>query len=430
MQKNMLRPKHTLIILIASCLWVMLFASCDEKKQPERTEAELKELLANDSVPEGVMPIVDFLPGDTNRMMDRFYKALSHAKEMNRPVRIAYYGDSFIGGDILTQDLRELLQKEFGGSGCGAAELVPLYSRLSCSQSSKGLTSHNITVKSDFKNDLQGIDNIYTTSEATASAKLTGVKNNYSSFVGKWTKTYLYFRPIASATVTCTMNGETKEVYSGKSDKLQTACVEGETSSVEWGIKGSGNVFYFASNEGKNGIVLDNFGLVAVSGNQLNKIPQSTLEEFAAVRPYDLIILQYGLNVASPKELDNYKYYVRSFNDVIKRYQKAWPEAAILVVSVSDRATKDNGVAKSMKCVQELSQVQRKMAESNKLAFWDMYSVMQKNGGVVGMANRGEAEKDYTHLTHKGGKALAKPMFDALKNGLENYERRVRLMTE
>ena len=36
---------------------------------------------------------------------------------MKRPVRIAYFGDSFIEADIFTADLREMLQQEFDFEG-------------------------------------------------------------------------------------------------------------------------------------------------------------------------------------------------------------------------------------------------------------------------------------------------------------------------
>ena len=43
-------------------------------------------------------------------------------------IRIAYFGDSMIEGDLLTQTLRELLQKAFGGNGVG---FVPITSQVS-----------------------------------------------------------------------------------------------------------------------------------------------------------------------------------------------------------------------------------------------------------------------------------------------------------
>ncbi|MCR5312822.1 MAG: hypothetical protein K6E54_04115, partial [Bacteroidaceae bacterium] len=56
-----------------------------------------------DSIPEGMTGIEDFAEGDS-REMDKFYEALSHSHE--RTIRVAYYGDSYIEGDILTENLR------------------------------------------------------------------------------------------------------------------------------------------------------------------------------------------------------------------------------------------------------------------------------------------------------------------------------------
>lgn len=49
--------------------------------------------------------------------MKFFYEALDEVKE--RPVHIAYFGDSFIEADILTGDLRDMLQERYGGCGVG-----------------------------------------------------------------------------------------------------------------------------------------------------------------------------------------------------------------------------------------------------------------------------------------------------------------------
>src|ERR1039458_8654920 len=46
-------------------------------------------------------------------------------KKGKKKVRIAYFGDSMIEGDLLTRDLREFFQARFGGSGVG---FVPITS--------------------------------------------------------------------------------------------------------------------------------------------------------------------------------------------------------------------------------------------------------------------------------------------------------------
>src|SRR5258708_4104025 len=46
-----------------------------------------------------------------------FFEALRYSK--TKPVRIAFFGDSFIEGDILCGPFRDTLQRIFGGSGVG-----------------------------------------------------------------------------------------------------------------------------------------------------------------------------------------------------------------------------------------------------------------------------------------------------------------------
>ena len=410
----------------------LTYSDDEAQKLIAEAEAERKQLLGKDSVPDGITPIEDFSAADSVRILDAFYKSLTEAKKLDRPIRIAYYGDSFIGGDIITSDLREFLQKEFGGEGAGAVDLVRIYSRATVLQKSEGLVSHLPTKRQDFKESVQSMNNIYATSDESASATQTGTSSEHGTFTNKWTNSILYFRPINGTSVKCKIDGmAAKQVYSGTSNKLQTVKVEGTTHSVKWDFTGRGNIFYFAANEGKKGIVLDNFGIVSVQGTHLSGIPQTTLEEFAAVRPYDLIIMQYGLNAASPKVSDNYRGYAKGMDKVIENFRKAWPNAAIMLVSVSDRCKgQKNGVPSTMKGIEELVVAQRDIAKRNKIAFWNMFSAMGGNGSIYRLASEGNAEKDYTHMNYKGGKILAKKLYDAIKNGQFNYERRKTMMQE
>lgn len=64
----------------------------------------------------GIEPIIDY-GINTNNSLDTFYDAISKLsahKKLGRAVRIAYFGDSYIEGDILLADLRELLQRKYG----------------------------------------------------------------------------------------------------------------------------------------------------------------------------------------------------------------------------------------------------------------------------------------------------------------------------
>lgn len=49
--------------------------------------------------------------------LQRFFAALKNRRELNRPVRVAFLGDSFIEGDIMVADFRSGMQRIWG-AGC------------------------------------------------------------------------------------------------------------------------------------------------------------------------------------------------------------------------------------------------------------------------------------------------------------------------
>lgn len=70
------------------------------------------------------------------------------------------------------------------------------------------------------------------------------------------------------------------------------------------------------------GIGLDNFSLRGASGLSLRRIPLETLRDFDRCRHYDLIVLQYGLNVATERGR-NYDHYAAGLREAIEHLKKA-----------------------------------------------------------------------------------------------------------
>ncbi|MDO4800786.1 MAG: hypothetical protein Q4A15_01340, partial [Prevotellaceae bacterium] len=101
--------------------------------------------------------------GELHCSMDSFYQKLLDSKKLSRPVRIAYFGDSFIESDILTKDLRHYLQAYFGGHGVGFVDVAhPLADiRGTVKSNSSNFVSHVVTDKRGFCKDLSGVDLIY-----------------------------------------------------------------------------------------------------------------------------------------------------------------------------------------------------------------------------------------------------------------------------
>lgn len=99
-------------------------------------------------------------------------------------VRIAVFGDSFIEADIFTADLREMLQKRFGGCGVGFVTITSMTSgyRPTVRHSFGGWSSHAVTDSVYFDKKKQGISGHYFVPRERAYVELRG-QNKYASLL-------------------------------------------------------------------------------------------------------------------------------------------------------------------------------------------------------------------------------------------------------
>lgn len=83
------------------------------------------------------------------------------------------------------------------------------------------------------------------------------------------------------------------------------------------------------------------------------------MREFNELRPYDLIVLQYGLNVATERGR-NYDRYRDGMLTTIAHLKQAFPQAGILIVGVGDREYKtEEGSLRTMPGIKTLSVTSR-----------------------------------------------------------------------
>ena len=428
-----------------------------------------------DSIPEGMTAIEDFSTSGTP-VMDKFYAALDQSA--SRPVRIAYYGDSFIEGDILTEDLREYLQQTYGGCGVGFVDIKSITSgfRQTVANKNSGWNDHNANDGKGkrFNSELQGINGRYFIPNGTAQYELRGTKRKYPAHLDTMEVATVFYTPAGGLHISAAINGEELEelyasggeaqyeeethtvrdmhvtthynedstevvydtTYSEREVHTSNAVQEmghiasrsikrGKLGSFRMQVSGgSSSRFYGVALEGHHGIVLDNFSMRSSDGTFIKSIPASTLQSFARLRPYDLIIIHFGLNVANAKQKD-YSNYTSRMSEAIRNLRSAYPHAAILVVSVGDRAKRGaDGQMHTMPGIKELVSYQRMMASEQHVAFWNLYEGMGGDGSIGQMVKNKQANLDYTHINFAGGQHIAKIFYDVLKNGKENYDRR------
>ena len=184
-------------------------------------------------------------------------------------------------------------------------------------------------------------------------------------------------------------------------------------------------VFYGLAMDDVCGIVVDNFSLRGASGLSIRNIPLKNLSDFNRLRPYDLIVVQYGLNVATDYGRD-YSRYIEGMDTVIRRLKSAFPTASLLLIGVGDRDFRDEeGRVRTMPGIKHLVAWQQQLAADNGIAFWNLFEAM---GGESSMARLEEAEPpmanhDYAHINFRGGKYLASLLYEALMHGKEQSDK-------
>ena len=165
--------------------------------------------------------------------------------------------------------------------------------------------------------------------------------------------------------------------------------------------------------EDDRGVVVDNFALRGNSGLPLENLDIARCQALQGIRPYDLIVIQYGLNVAVERTKD-YGFYRDRMVAIIKHIRTCFPGADVLLLGVSDRSKVVGGERHTMSAVKNLRRAQREAALEAGVAFWDVYEAMGGEDGMVNYVKRNWAAKDYTHLSFQGGRELANALYDAI----------------
>lgn len=378
------------------------------------------------------MTCIEDYSDSTRRGMAPFYEALDRlsSPQADDPlVRIAVFGDSFIEADIMTADLREMLQKHFGGCGVGFVTITSMTSgyRPTVRHTFGGWSSHAVTDTVYFDRKKQGISGHYFVPRNGAYVELRGQKK-YASLLDTCRRAFIFFYNKDSVHLSARVNKEENHTYvmppSGGLQKIQVA---GRIGSIRWTVDhADSTLFYGLAMDGTQGIILDNFSLRGSSGLSLRSIPQQMLRQFNKQRPYDLIILEYGLNVATERGR-NYDNYQEGLLTTIQHLKECFPQAGILLLSVGDRDYKtENGDLRTMPGVKNLIRYQQNIAAESSIAFWNMFEAMGGEGSMAKLvhAKPSMANYDYTHINFRGGKHLAGLLYETLIYGKEQYDRR------
>lgn len=368
-----------------------------------------------------------------------FFMSLDQLKARKRSkVRIAYFGDSMIEGDLITQDLRKMLQDTFGGYGVGFMPVTSIVAgfRISISHSfSKNWQEYDIGKSKEHPAGVCGhvFVPVYSGAEIDTSdaemaggswVRYTGTKDRLASFHN----VRMFYGP-AEGTQVVNANGR-KFVLEGSRPVNEVVINQGTPIRSFTASFSSGaplDVYGF-SMDSDTGIFVDNFSLRGNSGLPLSAIPYNVLNGIDQYLGYDLVVLQYGVNVASTNRKD-YSWYEKGMSKVVENFQRSFPGASVLIIGAGDKGYRKAGQWTTDPAIPYLVDAQRSLAEKNGCAFWSLYDAM---GGFESMATKwasGDtlyANKDYTHFNFRGAKRVGQMLFDELLREYKLYQTSVK----
>ena len=370
-----------------------------------------------------ITPIEIFAHGGMGAW-DRLYEKLLWNKEQ---VRVAFMGDSFVEGDILTADLRELLQDTFHGGGVGFAPVASPFTgfRQTIKTTSKGWTPYNIMQRKSAPAPYA--DDFFVSgwvAKASAGASTRWDMTTKRRHLEEVERARLLFICRQRAEIGLKLNDGEERVFFFEGDEVvrQIVVEQEQIRSLEMTILSGAETFtgIGAEFDSKKGVAVDNFSIRSNNGQAMFWSNASVNSQINTMRPYDLVILQYGLNIMQA-ERHNYSLYGEQVEKMISYVESCFPGAAVLVMGVSDRSQKGEDGIKPMESAKSLTQSQREASQNKGVAFWDTYAAMQRMGGMTEFVTNGWAGKDYTHINYAGGARIARELYYAILKGAEEY---------
>jgi lysophospholipase L1-like esterase len=355
--------------------------------------------------------IINFQTDSARYALPHFLERLHTLRQTKKgKIRIAYFGDSMIEGDLMTQTLRELLQKNFGGTGVGYVPITSIvagFRQTVRSEYSRGWSDRS------FKQN-PGNAPLYLSGHAFSSqsdwARYTDRTRGDSSML---IQKYLLCGPDSNASIQYQQQERTIAA-SGSFNRILLSTDAGRTLSLS--ATSNTPTLYGVSFESPDGIILDNFSFRGITGIELAKLSANWLQAIQQQQPYDLIVFQYGVNLLFRPMDKDFRWYGKAMQPVIERFKQTFPEADILVVSTADRAFRYSGGWASAVGIDSLVAVQAKAAFQSDVAFYNQFATMGGTNSIVDWANRNPswAGKDYVHPNARGAAWLGESLYKAI----------------
>jgi len=368
--------------------------------------------------------VIEYAPFDG--LLRFFQKLFTLEKTKKGSVRIAYFGDSMIESDLIVQDIRKNYQKKFGGQGIGFVPFSSLVHYLGGSiryeHSPEWDTYSNFILKKSPAS--LGISGSVSLASAGASV-WTHYRSGYLPLVNP-TLFYGYSSNKNAKMTITTNNGAADPVLLKPNGILNKYSLTSWPSELKIQFDNADSIpFYGVNFSGSSGVYVDDFALRGNAGISLGSLNIALMNAFQREFDYDLIVLQFGVNVLKIRPgTTKYDWFTSKMTNVVNHLKKCFPGADILVISQADKAIKYGTEMKTDTTLTALIRAQEKYARNTGSAFIDLFQMMGGEGSMIKWVSETPAlaQADYTHFNSHGAKKIGNLIFGKLDQEYENFK--------
>ncbi len=348
--------------------------------------------------------------------MSHFFQALKQQARTNK-IRVAHYGDSGNEGDLVTNDIRTKLQKEFGGSGVGLLAITAQDIRFR--QTMKHTFSNNWKTESvltgNRSNYSLGLNGFASVPQGNSWVKYEATSITPSSN----TVRVLYTNAKASSVRYSVNNGaeQTANLQPGKDLKEIVVNHNGTINSFELKATMAEQAQFigvsFESTGG--GVYVDNYPWRGNGGTGFRDIPMNIMKDYNRMFNYKLFIIEFGANMLEAGRID-YTWYKNQMIRIVNNLKEAFPNTSFLLVGLGDKSAKQGTRFVTHSGVPLLIKTQKEIVQETGIAFYDKFQAMGGENSMTQWVNANPplASKDHSHFTGLGSSKIGNMLIDTI----------------
>ncbi|MBI2418507.1 MAG: hypothetical protein HYV28_11535 [Ignavibacteriales bacterium] len=381
--------------------------------------------------------------------LDNFFEALT-SDAPHRLIRVAHYGDSQLEGDRITMQIRERLQKAFGGSGYGFVPISDIATPISYERTStENLIKYNVfsqklsagipyglsgtaykfvyqmNMKEGMTADsLRSDTATVATTQSDTIKRFSGASASFRFTRNKSfnTASLLFGRVTGPTEIAITgdngielFKGSLNDNISYQENELNRLVLPAEKMQRNCKITFAGDnstVFYGLYLDPDKDVQVDNYSIRGHSGNGLLLLNEQFSRLQLQYLDTKLVILQYGGNTVP--YIDNVKE---------KKYIKDMYSSVIMKIRKIIMAKAYEGEYRTYPGLTMVRDALRETALENGCAFWDVFEMMGGENSILKWSEKGLAAKD-GHFSISGEEVVARELVKQIEREYAVYKKR------